>query len=59
MVDSGSSEEAALWQWVADYAQRYRASLGERAVAARADSQAIARKLSELEPLRQQGIPAS
>jgi glutamate/tyrosine decarboxylase-like PLP-dependent enzyme len=58
VVDSGSSEEAALWQWVADYAQRYRASLGERAVAARADSQAIARKLSELEPLRQQGISA-
>ncbi|HEY6080543.1 MAG TPA: pyridoxal-dependent decarboxylase [Polyangiaceae bacterium] len=58
MVDSGSSEEAALWQWVADYAQRYRASLGERAVAARADSQAIAGKLSELEPLRQQGISA-
>jgi glutamate/tyrosine decarboxylase-like PLP-dependent enzyme len=58
VVDSGSSEEATLWQWVADYAQRYRDSLDGRAVAAQADSQAIARKLSELEPLRQQGIPA-
>ena len=47
-----------MWQWVADYAERYRASLGERPVAARADSQAIARQLSELETLRQQGIPA-
>ena len=58
MVDSGSKEEAALWQWVADYAQRYRASLGERAVAARADSPAIARKLSELAPLPQEGLSA-
>jgi glutamate/tyrosine decarboxylase-like PLP-dependent enzyme len=58
VVDSGSSNEAALWQWVADYAQRYRASLQERAVGARADSQAIARQLSELEPLRQDGVPA-
>ena len=58
MVDSGASEEAALWQWVAEYAERYRGSLGERTVAARADSQAIARKLSELEPRREQGVSA-
>jgi glutamate/tyrosine decarboxylase-like PLP-dependent enzyme len=58
VVDSGSDEEAALWRWVADYAQKYRASLSERAVAAPADSQAIARKLSELEPLRQEGKSA-
>jgi glutamate/tyrosine decarboxylase-like PLP-dependent enzyme len=58
VVDSGSDEEAALWQWVADYAERYRASLPERAVAARADTQAIARQLSELEPPRQQGLSA-
>lgn len=58
MVDSGSNEEAALWQWVADYAQRYRASLGERAVAARADSQTIAHGLSQLEPLPQKGLSA-
>ena len=51
-------EEAALWQWVADYARRYRASLAERAVAAPADSQAIERKLSELELVQQQGVPA-
>jgi glutamate/tyrosine decarboxylase-like PLP-dependent enzyme len=56
VVDSGSNEEAGLWQWVADYAERYRASLGERAVAARADSQAVARKLSELQPLPQNGL---
>jgi glutamate/tyrosine decarboxylase-like PLP-dependent enzyme len=47
-----------LWQWVAAYAQHYRGSLAERVVAARADSQAIASKLSELGPLRQEGIPA-
>jgi glutamate/tyrosine decarboxylase-like PLP-dependent enzyme len=58
VVDSGVTDEAALWQWVADYAQRYRASLAERPVAARADSQAIARQLGELEPLRKQGVPA-
>jgi glutamate/tyrosine decarboxylase-like PLP-dependent enzyme len=58
VVHSGSGEEAALWQWVADYAQRYRESLGERPVAARDESQAIARRLSELEPLQQQGVPA-
>jgi glutamate/tyrosine decarboxylase-like PLP-dependent enzyme len=58
VVDSGSNEEAVLWPWVAAYAQRYRASLGERAVAARADSEAIARKLSELGPLPQEGITA-
>jgi glutamate/tyrosine decarboxylase-like PLP-dependent enzyme len=58
VVDSEASDEAALWQWLADYAQRYRASLGERPVAAPADSLAIARKLSELEPFRQHGISA-
>jgi glutamate/tyrosine decarboxylase-like PLP-dependent enzyme len=58
VVDSGSSDEAALWQWVADYAERYRASLATRAVAARADSQMIARKLSELEPRRREGVSA-
>ncbi|HYQ30181.1 MAG TPA: pyridoxal-dependent decarboxylase [Polyangiaceae bacterium] len=56
VVDSKSSDEAALWQWVADYAQRYRASLAERPVAARADSQAIAQRLSELERLPQHGV---
>ena len=58
MVDSDSSDEAALWRWVAEYAERYRGSLAERPVTARADSQAIARELSELDPLPQQGIPA-
>ncbi len=58
VVDEGSSEEAALWQWVAGYAQRYRGSLGERAVAARVDSQAIAQKLAELGALPEQGTSA-
>jgi len=53
-----SSDEAALWAWVADYAQQYRASLGARAVAASADSQAIAQRLNELESLPQQGSSA-
>lgn len=58
MVDTGSNEEAALWHWVAEYAQGYRGSLGERAVAAQSDSETIARKLSELDPLPQKGVPA-
>lgn len=57
MSESGSDDEAALWRWVADYAARYLGSLGERPVAARADSLAIARELAELEP-RRQGVPA-
>jgi hypothetical protein len=56
VVDSAASEEARLWQWVAEHAERYRASFGERPVAARANSEAVARKLSELEPLR---LPAA
>lgn len=58
MIDSDPSEEAALWQWVANYAQRYRASLAERPVVARADSQAIAQRLSQVETLSEQGVPA-
>lgn len=54
MIDSGSSEETALWQWVADYTKRYRASLRDRAVAARVDSQAIARGLDG--PLPNEGV---
>ncbi|HYP86762.1 MAG TPA: pyridoxal-dependent decarboxylase [Polyangiaceae bacterium] len=57
MVDSSSSDEGALWQWVADYTRRYRASLAERSVAAPADSQAIAQQLSELGPLNERGAP--
>jgi glutamate/tyrosine decarboxylase-like PLP-dependent enzyme len=57
MVDSGSNEEAKLLQWVAEYAARYRGSLGERAVAASADAQAIAQKLSELAS-RREGVSA-
>lgn len=57
VVETGSSDDAALWQWVAEYASRYRGSLRERAVAAGADSQAIAQKLSELEA-RPEGVPA-
>jgi glutamate/tyrosine decarboxylase-like PLP-dependent enzyme len=51
------SEEASLWRWVAEYAAGYRSSLDERPVAARADSRAIAQKLSELQPLPPQGLP--
>jgi glutamate/tyrosine decarboxylase-like PLP-dependent enzyme len=58
VVDSGSSDDAALWRWVADYAARYRDSLAERAVAARADSQAITRALGELETLPAAGVTA-
>lgn len=58
MVDSDAGEEAALLRWVADYAERYRASLAERPVAARAGSQAIAEKLSALDALPQQGVSA-
>ncbi|HEX2871272.1 MAG TPA: pyridoxal-dependent decarboxylase [Polyangiaceae bacterium] len=58
MVDSGPSDEAALWRWVAEYAERYRASLAHRAVAAPADTQTIAQKLSELEPPPQDGVSA-
>ncbi len=58
MVDSGSSEEAALWRWVAEYAERYRGSLAERAVAARADTDEMARRLSELEALPEGGMLA-
>lgn len=58
MVEAGSSEEAALWRWVSEYAERYRASLGDRPVAAPADTQTIAQKLSELESLPQQGVSA-
>jgi glutamate/tyrosine decarboxylase-like PLP-dependent enzyme len=57
VIDSGSNDDAALWQWVAEYAARFRGSLGERAVAAGADSQAIARRLTELEA-RPEGVPA-
>lgn len=57
MVDA-SNEDAELWHWVADYAARYRESLGERAVAARADSRAIASRLGELARLPEQGAPA-
>lgn len=58
MVDSGPSDEAVLWRWVAEYAERYRASLADRAVAAPADSQTIAQKLSELASPPQQGLGA-
>lgn len=58
MVDSGSGDEAALWRWMAEYTQRYRGSLGERAVAALADGQAMAQSLSGLEVLPQDGLPA-
>ena len=58
MIDSSSNDESALWQWVADYTQRYRASLPERAVAARCDSREIAQQLTELAPLQQHGVSA-
>ena len=58
MVDAGSSDEAALWRWVSEYAERYRASLRDRTVAAPADTQTIAQKLSELTSLPQQGLSA-
>ena len=58
MVDSDSSNETTLLSWVAEYAQRYRASLGERVVAAPVDSQTIAQRLSELDQLPQQGMSA-
>jgi glutamate/tyrosine decarboxylase-like PLP-dependent enzyme len=58
VVDSASNDEAALWRWVADYAGQYRASLGERAVAARVDGQEIARTLTALERLPLQGKSA-
>jgi glutamate/tyrosine decarboxylase-like PLP-dependent enzyme len=57
VVETGSSDDVALWQWVTEYAARYRRSLAERAVAAGADSQAIAQKLSELEA-RPDGVSA-
>lgn len=56
MVDTGSSDEATLLRWVTDYAERYRASLADRAVGPQVDSQAIAKKLSELEVLPQHGV---
>ncbi len=43
---------------MSEYAERYRASLGSRAVAAPADTQAITQQLSELESLPQQGVSA-
>ncbi len=58
MIDTGSNDEAALWQWVAEYAQRYRASLPARPVAASADSQTIAQQLAELGSLPRHGVPA-
>jgi glutamate/tyrosine decarboxylase-like PLP-dependent enzyme len=57
MGASNPNDETALWRWVADYAERYRASLAERPVAAQAGSLAIARELAKLEPLPQQGLP--
>ncbi|HVY31510.1 MAG TPA: pyridoxal-dependent decarboxylase [Polyangiaceae bacterium] len=57
MVESGTSEEAQLLQWVAEYAASYRDSLAERPVGAAADGQTIARRLSELEA-RPQGVSA-
>lgn len=58
MVDSETSSEAALWRWVAQYAEQYRSSLGERAVAAPVDSETISRKLSELQTLPHEGVSA-
>jgi glutamate/tyrosine decarboxylase-like PLP-dependent enzyme len=53
---SEPSAEYALWRWVAEYAELYRASLATRPVAPRVDSQSIAARLSELEPLRAAGL---
>jgi glutamate/tyrosine decarboxylase-like PLP-dependent enzyme len=58
VIEADVSDEAALWRWVADYAQRYRASLPERPVKAAVDGNAMAQRLSELEALPARGVPA-
>jgi glutamate/tyrosine decarboxylase-like PLP-dependent enzyme len=58
VTDSGSGDDAALWRWVADYAERYRRSLKGRAVAPRVDGRKVAEGLSELDPLPRTGTSA-
>jgi len=55
--DSGSHEETALWRWLAEYAEQYRRSLAERAVAPRVDCQTIAQQLGQLDTLPNEGMP--